>query len=123
MKNFKLWMGCLGNGITVCNSAVENNGEYKHIAHISDSGKINLYVSKSYIPVEDMQRIEQTAADSRKTFLNEWNKQPDIEKYEKLLDMCSLSDLTYVFTDVQFGLLPLVEKVKRLEAKYIYEED
>ena len=119
MKNFKLWIGCLGNGITVCNSAVEHNGEYKHIAHISDNGKIKLYVSKSYIPVEDMQRIEQTAADQRKTFLTEWNKHPDIEKYEKLLDMCSLSDKTYVFTDVQFGLLSLTEKVKRLEEKYI----
>ena len=108
MKNFKLWMGCLGNGITVCNSAVENNGDYKHIAHISDNGKIALYVPKSYIPVEDMQRIERTATE-----------QPDIRKYEKLLDMCSLSDQTYVFTDVQFGLLPLAEKVKRLEAKYI----
>ena len=119
MKNFKLWMGCLGNGITVCNSAVEHNGDYKHIAHISDNGKIKLYVSKNYIPVEDMRRIEQTAAGSRKTFLNEWNKQSDIEKYEKLLDMCTISDLTYVFTDVQFDLLPLKEKVKRLEAKYI----
>ena len=119
MKKFKLWMGCLGNGITVCNSAVEESGDYKHIAHISNNGKIKLYVSKSYIPVEDMQRIEQAAADSRKTFLTEWNKRSDIEKYEKLLDMCSLSDQTYVFTDVQFGLLPLAEKVKRLEAKYI----
>ena len=119
MKNFKLWMGCLGNGITVCNSAVENNGEYKHIAHISNNGKIKLYVSKSYIPVEDMQRIERAAAEQRKTFLTEWNKQLDIEKYEKLLDMCTISDLTYVFTDVQFGLLPLAEKVKRLEEKYI----
>ena len=119
MEKFKLWMGCLGNGITVCNSAVEENGDYKHIAHISDNGKIKLYVSKSYIPVEDMQRIEQAATEQRKTFLNEWNKQPNIRKYEKLLDMCSLSDLTYVFTDVQFGLLPLAEKVKRLEEKYI----
>lgn len=41
MKNFKLWMGCLGNGITVCNSAVESNGEYKYIAHISNNGKIS----------------------------------------------------------------------------------
>ena len=119
MKKFKLWMGCLGNGITVCNSAVEENGDYKHIAHISDNGKIKLYVSESYIPVEAMQKIEQAAAEQRKTFLNEWNKQSDIMKYEKLLDMCSLSDKTYVFTDVQFGLLPLAEKVKRLEAKYI----
>ena len=119
MTNFKLWMGCLGNGITVCNSAVEENGDYKHIAHISDNGKIKLYVSKSYIPVEDMRRIEQVAADSRKTFLTEWNKQSDIEKYEKLLDMCSHSDLIYVFNDVEFSLLPLAEQVKQLEKKYI----
>ena len=119
MENFKLWMGHLGNGITVCNSAVERNGEYKHIAHIGNSGKITMYVSDNYIPVEDMQRIEQAAAEQRKTFLTEWNKQSDISKYEKLLDMCTISDLTYVFTDVQFGLLPLAEKVKRLEAKYI----
>ena len=119
MENFKLWMGCLGNGITVCNSAVENNGEYEHIAHISDNGKITLYVSKSYIPVEDMQRIEQAAAEQRKTFLNEWNKQSDRRKFEKLLDMCSMSDLIYVFNDVEFSLLPLAEQIKQLEAKYI----
>ena len=116
MKNFKLWMGHLGNGITVCNSAVEESGDYKHIAHISDSGKIKLYVSKSYIPIEDMQRIEQTAADQRKTFLTEWNKQPDIRKYEKLLDMLYLSDLTEIIDNRE---LSLAEKVKRLEAKYI----
>ena len=116
MKNFKLWMGCLGNGITVCNSAVERNGEYKHIAHISDNGKIKLYVSKSYIPVEDMRRIERTATDRRKTFLTEWNKQPDIRKYEKLLDMCSHSD----FMEIAHNKgMTLTEKVKRLEEQYI----
>ena len=116
MEKFKLWMGCLGNGITVCNSAVEENGDYKHIAHISDNGKIKLYVSKSYIPVEDMQRIEHTAAEKRKTFLNEWNKQPNIRKYEKLLDMCSHSD----FMEIAHNKgITLVEKVKRLEEKYI----
>ena len=116
MEKFKLWMGCLGNGITVCNSAVEESGDYKHIAHISDNGKIKLYVSKSYIPVEDMQRIEQTAAEQRKTFLNEWNKQSDIDKYEKLLDMCSHSD----FMEIAHNkAITLAEKVKRLETKYI----
>ena len=116
MKKFKLWLGCLGNGITVCNSAVEEHGEYKHIAHISNNGKIKLYVSKSYIPVEDMQRIEQTAAEQRKTFLNEWNKQSDISKYEKLLDMCSLSDFMEIAGN---KVITLAEKVKRLEEKYI----
>lgn len=116
MKNFKLWMGCLGNGITVCNSAVEINGDYKHIAHISDNGKIKLYVSEGYIPVEDMRRIERTAAEHRKTFLNEWNKQSDIKKYEKLLDMLYLADLTEIINNRE---LSLAEKVKRLEEKYI----
>ena len=116
MKNFKLWMGCLGNGITVCNSAVEVSGDYKYIAHISDNGKIKLYVSENYIPVEDMQKIEQAAAEQRKTFLNEWNKQSDIRKYEKLLDMLYLSDLTEIIDNRE---LSLAEKVKQLEAKYI----
>ena len=116
MENFKLWMGHLGNGITVCNSAVESNGEYKYIAHIGNSGKIVLYVPKNYIPVEDMQRIEQAAAEQRKTFLNEWNKQSDIRKYEKLLDMLYLADLTEITNNKE---LSLAEKVKRLEEKYI----
>lgn len=113
---FELFMGCLGNGITVCNSAVEESGDYKHIAHISDNGKIKLYVSESYIPVEDMQKIERTATEQRKTFLNEWNKQSDIRKYEKLLDMCSHSD----FMEIAHNKgITLAEKVKRLEEKYI----
>ena len=113
---FELFMCCLGNGVTVCNSAVEESGDYNHIAHISNNGKIKLYVSESYIPVEDMRRIEQAAAEQRKTFLTEWNKQSDIKKYEKLLDMLYLSDLTEIIDNRE---LSLAEKVKRLEAKYI----
>ena len=116
MENFKLWMGRFGNGITVCNSAVEHNGEYKYIAHISTNGKITLYVSESYIPVEDMQRIERTATEQRKTFLTEWNKQSDLRKYEKLLDMCSHSDFMEIADNKE---ITLAEKVKRLENKYI----
>ena len=113
---FELFMGCLGNGITVCNKAIMEHGDYKHIAHISNSGKIKYYVSEGYIPVEDMRRIEQAAAGSRKTFLNEWNKQSDIRKYEKLLDICSHSD----FMEIAHNKgITLAEKVKRLEAKYI----
>ena len=115
-RNFKLFMCRLGNGITVCNSAVKESGDYKYIAHISNNGKIKYYVSEGYIPIEDMQRIEQTAAEQRKTFLNEWNKQSDIRKYEKLLDMLYLADLTEIINNRE---LSLAEKVKRLEAKYI----
>lgn len=113
---FELFMGCLGNGITVCNKAVMEHGDYKQIAHISNSGKITLYVSESYIPVEDIQRIEQTAAEQRKTFLTEWNKQTDIQKYGKLLDMCSIADSMEIVHNKE---ITLAEKVKRLENKYI----
>ena len=39
-RNFKLFLGCLGNGVTVCNSAVMENGDFKMVAHISVEGKI-----------------------------------------------------------------------------------
>ena len=113
---FELFMGCLGNGITVCNKAIMEHGDYKQIAHISNSGKIKYYVSEGYIPVEDMQRIEQTAAEQRKTFLTVWNKQTDIQKYGKLLDMCSHSDFMEIAHNEEISLS---EKVERLENKYI----
>ena len=61
-KNFKLFIGYLGNGATVCNSAVYENGDYKTIAHISPAGHIKLYVSADYIPAADMETIKATAA-------------------------------------------------------------
>ena len=39
---FELFCGCLGNGTTVCNKAVTENGDYKKIAHISEGGNIRL---------------------------------------------------------------------------------
>lgn len=87
-----------------------------HIAHISDNGIIKLYVSEKYIPVEDMRRIERAATDQRKTFLTEWNKQSDIRKYEKLLDMCSHSDFMEIAHNKE---MTLAGKVKRLEEQYI----
>ena len=38
-QNFKLFLGCLGNGVTVCNSAVMEDGDFKKVAHISGLGK------------------------------------------------------------------------------------
>lgn len=43
-QNFKLFLGCLGNGVTVCNSAVMEDGDFKMVAHISNEGKITWYV-------------------------------------------------------------------------------
>lgn len=60
-KKFELFIGYLGNGATVCNSAVYEHGDYKTIAHISPAGNIKLYVAADYIPEEAMQEIKATA--------------------------------------------------------------
>lgn len=61
MANFELFMGCLGNGLTVCNKAVEEHGDYKQIAHISPAGNIKWYIPVSSVPGPALLRIEHTA--------------------------------------------------------------
>lgn len=38
--------GCLGNGLTVWDRTVEKHGDYKTLAHISDSGSITWYCKR-----------------------------------------------------------------------------
>ena len=57
---FDIGMGYLGNGLTVWNRAVEENGDYQTIAHISDEGEIRYYVDG--LPDDVVSRIEQAAA-------------------------------------------------------------
>ena len=52
-------MGYLGNGLTVWNRAVEINGDYQNIAHISPEGEITYYVQD--LPQSIVERIERAA--------------------------------------------------------------
>ena len=56
---YDIGMGYLGNGLTVWNRAVEVNGDYQNIAHISPEGKITYYVQD--LPQSIVERIEQAA--------------------------------------------------------------
>lgn len=88
-RKFELFMGCLGNGTTVCNKAVEEHGDYKRIAHISPAGNIKLYVDPDYIPADDMKRIEAAADRDRAEFLRRLNlevKANPNEAYFKMLE-------------------------------------
>ena len=49
-------MGYLGNGLTVWNRAVEVNGDYQTIAHISPEGEITFYVQD--LPQSVVERIK-----------------------------------------------------------------
>ena len=62
---FKLFLGCLGNGVTVCNSAVMESGDFKMVAHISVEGDITWYVSEDYPPADALESIRSCAARQR----------------------------------------------------------
>lgn len=59
---FELFMDCLGNGITVCNKAVMEHGDYKVIAHISQQGEVKWYVEPGYTPASCVIKIREAAA-------------------------------------------------------------
>ena len=59
MVEYDIGMGYLGNGLTIWNRAVEVNGDYQNIAHISPEGEITFYVQD--LPQSVVERIAQAA--------------------------------------------------------------
>lgn len=86
-EKFELFLGCLGNGITVCNKAVEQNGDYKTIAHIAECGKITWYVNPvSYVPGDALLKIEHCANVQCEKWEKWLDSMPELKRYEKLLE-------------------------------------
>ena len=116
-KKFELFMCCLGNGTTVCNKAVMEHNDYKHIAHISNAGNIKLYVDEDYIPAEDMKRIKVYADKCACDFHNNFEKQSVKQQYYKILDKfseVSIEEFLKLIDDKR----PLEEKVSEWRAKF-----
>ena len=85
-RKFELFCCCLGNGTTICNKAVMENGDYKMIAHISEGGNIRLYVAESYIPYTEMEKIKAMANRDKAEFMKRFENLPEVEQYGKILD-------------------------------------
>ena len=96
MKNFELFICSLGNGLTVCNKAVMEHGDYKHIAHIANCGKITWYVEPSKIPGDALLRIEHDADAMHANFEKWLDSMPKLIQYEKLVDMVPIDIFLYV---------------------------
>lgn len=114
MKNFELFMGCFGNGITVCNKAAEENGDYKQIAHISDCGEIKWYVNPyTYVPGNELLRIEH-AADAQGANWEKWfSSMPEIKQYDFLLDHVPHKDFMYIVSHKELDLSEKIEYLKK----------
>lgn len=111
---FELWFGCFGNGITVCNKAVQSNGEYKDVAHISDGGNIKLYVDRNYIPDDDYRKIENAAQRRSEEFRHTFELSDDIKQYVKILDSLPTKEFLEVLDDKR----PIAEKLPELRERY-----
>lgn len=93
MPKYDLMFGCLGNGITVCNRAQTEHGDYKIIAHISEGGNVKYYDDKNTLPAEVIESIEKHAADSKQEFQSKFVKQPKGRQYEIILDSLPIGKL------------------------------
>ena len=116
MKKFELFMGCLGNGITVCNKAVQENGDYKTIAHIGETGKIKWYVDPAfYVPGDDLLKIEHTANVQAEKWERWFSSLPEVKKYEFLLDRVPHSDFMEI---IKIKDLDLWQKIQIAKQAY-----
>lgn len=113
-EKFELFVCSLGNGLTVCNKAVEENGDYKIIAHIAECGKITWYVNPfSYVPDEDMKKITKFSEENNKNWENWLASMPETQQYEKLLDAVPVNTMLYV-TSLVGGLGRKIHYLKQV---------
>ena len=113
-RPFKLFICCLGNGTTVCNSAVMEHGDYKYIAHISAAGNITFYADKNYIPTEDMAKIRNIAKSDAEKFRHDFELLDELTQYGRILDRLPTS----MFLEVTKDKRPLSEKLPELREKF-----
>lgn len=98
-KKFELFMCCMGNGISVFNSAVTEYGDYKYIAHISETGNIKYYVSADYIPEESKAKIESAAKNQRQEWEKYFSSLPDIKQYSYIMEHLPLDNFMLFIKD------------------------
>lgn len=114
MKKFELFMGCLGNGITVCNKAVMEHGDYKYIAHIRETGKIKWYVNpSSYVPGDALLKIEHTANVQAEKWEKWFSTMSEIKQYEFLIDRIPLNDFLEIVNRKDLSLWQKIQIAKQ----------
>ena len=110
---YDIGMGYLGNGLTVWNRAVEVNGDYQNIAHISPEGEITYYVPD--LPQSVVKRIEKVAerekshADPNTTPIGDddyYFHRPDVGEFEAVYyNLDTTAGGQFVFAHLPYDLI------------------
>lgn len=124
MKPFELFMGCLGNGLTVCNKAVMEQNDYKQIAHISPAGNIKWYIPVSSVPGPALLRIEHTADAMYHNFKSALERElaADDERmiwrtYWRMMDALPYDAMRKFVEETKTAAMP--DKIEKLKALYL----
>ena len=116
MGKFELFMGHLGNGLIVCNKAVEEHGDYKKVCHIQPWGKITWYTKTESIPGDAFEKIVAESERMKEKF-NAWlDGMPVSKRYFTLFD--------YVPFGVQVNAIEMIGNTERkieYMKNYLYE--
>ena len=110
---YDIGMGYLGNGLTVWNRAVEVNGDYQNIAHISHEGEITYYVPD--LPQSVVERIEKASerekshADPNTTPIGDddyYFHRPDVGEFEAVYyNLDATAGGQFVFAHLPYDLI------------------
>lgn len=89
----KLFVGCYGTGVMFSDMSKEEDGDYKHLAFVSDlGGKITWYVKKNSLPEDVIHDVEYQSKVSRDAFRRMIAKMPEDKAFFFLLD--EMPDIT-----------------------------
>lgn len=117
-EKFELFGGRLGNGITVCNKAVMEDGDFKYICHISPEGEINWRVPRSYCPEDALKTIDRWAAEEQSKY-EKWFESIGAERrYAIRLEKMKPSELLEHLTK-QREAKKKVEDLKKKQNEYV----
>ena len=120
MASFELFLCCLGNGITVCNKAVMESGDYKTIAHIRDNGNIKWYVNPhTYVPASDLEKIEHAAAEQKTKWEKWFATLSEISQYAFLMDHLPISDYLSIVNRTDCSLKEKIHLAREVFDKII----
>lgn len=121
-----LQFGLLGNGVTVYDISKWDNAanDYLTVAHISNEGAVKYYVDKNTLADEDIFRIENEAANTKRDFAESWEKLPVDTRYSRIWDKANA--LSKPQWDIFFAdktALNMEEIVKKYEHALIYGDE
>ena len=110
---YDIGMGYLGNGLTVWNRAVEVNGDYQNIAHISPEGEITYYVpdlQQSVVKrIEKVAEREKSHADPNTTPIGDddyYFHRPDVGEFEAVYyNLDATAGGQFVFAHLPYDLI------------------